>query len=80
MPALAQATRPVCLEWDSNPHCTDFEAVSSTNWDTEASFVTELSFSVDALSLQGSRSPSIHHNIAISQYRDATSPFTQKQC
>lgn len=26
-----------CPGWDSNPHCTDFEAVSSTNWDTGAS-------------------------------------------
>ncbi len=26
-----------CPRWDSNPHCTDFEAVSSTNWDTGAS-------------------------------------------
>ena len=25
-----------CPRWDSNPHCTDFEAVSSTNWDTGA--------------------------------------------
>lgn len=26
-----------CPGWDSNPHCTDFEAVSSTDWDTGAS-------------------------------------------
>lgn len=26
-----------CPRWDSNPHCADFEAASSTNWDTGAS-------------------------------------------
>lgn len=25
-----------CPRWDSNPHCADFEAASSTNWDTGA--------------------------------------------
>lgn len=25
-----------CPRWDSNPHCADFEAASSTNWDTRA--------------------------------------------
>ena len=67
----------MCLEWDSNPHCTDFEAVSSTSWDTEASFATELSFSVAARFPGWQRLPPIHHNIAISWRRPAASPFAR---
>ena len=67
----------MCLEWDSNPHCTDFEAVSSTSWDTEASFATELSFSVAARFPGRQRLPPIHHNIAISWRRPAASPFAR---
>lgn len=74
---MAQAARPMCLEWDSNPHCTDFEAVSSTSWDTEASFATELSFSVAARFPGRQRLPPIHHNIAISWRRPAASPFAR---
>lgn len=74
---MAQAARPMCLEWDSNPHCTDFEAVSSTSWDTEASFATELSFSVAARFPGRQRRPPIHHNIAISWHRPAASPFAR---
>ena len=36
-PSQCRMTRTFwCPRWDSNPHCADFEAASSTNWDTRA--------------------------------------------
>jgi hypothetical protein len=35
LPATINA-KPECPRWDSNPHWTGFESVSSASWDTRA--------------------------------------------